>query len=459
MIQETPFLVAGSTRNDTWKDPMATPKHDSDKMARRDFLKKTGTVAGAAAVGFPGIISGQSVTNVLKIGLIGAGGRGLGAAGQALSADAKTELTAVAEIDEALVTRAVSRLKASQRFGAQVKVDPANAAHGLDAYEKVINSGVDVVLLATPPGFRPQHLAAAVAANKHIFAEKPCATDAPGMRDVMAAQKLAQTKNIALVSGFCWRHHAWVTSAMEQVHNGAIGRPVAHYGTYYTSPVKPIPPVSQRPAGMSDIEWQIRWWYNFSWLSGDSLLEQAVHNADKIMWVKKDQPPQSAVGVGGRSVPANGGNIYDHFSVVYAWDDGYRAFLANRQNTGCFNATTDTIMGTEGTLLIQGNGAARIEGPDGKVRWQTQGEAKDMYQVEHDVLFASIRAGKPRNTDFNLASSSMLAMLGRDVAYSGQQIAWDQLLKSTVKLVPQTMQWTGTFDPGGLPQPGRYKAV
>ena len=435
-----------------------TPKHDSDKMARRDFLKKTGTVAGAAAVGFPGIISGQSVTNVLKIGLIGAGGRGMGAAGQALSADPKTELTAVAEIDEALVTRAVSRLKASQRFGSQVKVDPANAVHGLDAYEKVINSGVDVVLLTTPPGFRPQHLAAAVAANKHIFAEKPCATDAPGVRDVMAAQKLAQSKNIALVSGFCWRHHNMITAAVERVHNGAIGRPIAHYGTYYTSPVKPVPPVSQRPAGMSDIEWQIRWWYNFAWLSGDSLVEQAVHNADKIMWIKKDEPPQSAVAVGGRAVPANGGNIYDHFAIAYVWPDGYRAFLANRQNTGCYNATHDYIMGTEGTLTL-GAGPARIQALDGTVKWQWEGPQSDMYQVEHDVMFASIRAGKPRNTDWNLASSTMLALLGREAAYSGQQLTWDQALKSNVKIVPDPIQWAGSFDPGGLPQPGRYKAV
>jgi predicted dehydrogenase len=435
-----------------------TPKHDSGKMARRDFLKKTGTVAGAAAVGFPGIISGQSVTNVLKIGLIGAGGRGMGAAGQALSADPKTELTAVAEIDEALVTRAVSRLKASQRFGSQVKVDPANAVHGLDAYEKVINSGVDVVLLTTPPGFRPQHLAAAVAANKHIFAEKPCATDAPGVREVMAAQKLAQSKNLALVSGFCWRHHNMITAAVERVHNGAIGRPIAHYGTYYTSPVKPVPPASQRPAGMSDIEWQIRWWYNFAWLSGDSLVEQAVHNADKIMWIKKDEPPQSAVAVGGRAVPANGGNIYDHFAVAYVWPDGYRAFLANRQNTGCYNATHDYIMGSEGTLTL-GAGPARIQALDGTVKWQWEGAQSDMYQVEHDVMFASIRAGKPRNTDWNLASSTMLALLGREAAYSGQQLAWDQALKSNVKIVPDPIQWAGSFDPGGLPQPGRYKAV
>ena len=364
----------------------------------------------------------------------------------------------IAEIDEALVTRAVSRLKGSTRFGSQVKVDPANAVHGLDAYEKVINSGVDVVLLTTPPGFRPQHLAAAVAANKHIFAEKPCATDAPGVRDVMAAQKLAQSKNLALVSGFCWRHHNMITAAVERVHNGAIGRPIAHYGTYYTSPVKPIPPAGQRPAGMSDIEWQIRWWYNFAWLSGDSLVEQAVHNADKIMWIKKDEPPQSAVAVGGRAVPANGGNIYDHFAVAYVWPDGYRAFLANRQNTGCYNATHDYIMGTEGTLTL-GAGPARIQALDGTVKWQWEGPQSDMYQVEHDVMFASIRAGKPRNTDWNLASSTMLALLGREAAYSGQQLTWDQALKSTVKIVPDPIQWTGSFDPGGLPQPGRYKAV
>jgi predicted dehydrogenase len=438
-----------------------TPKHDSGKMARRDFLKRTGTVAGAAAVGFPGIISGQSVTNALKIGLIGAGGRGRGAAEQALNADPHNELTAIAEIDQALIDRALSVLKGRKQVADRVKVDPANAVHGLDAYEKVINSGVDVVLLCTPPGFRPQHLTAAVAANKHIFAEKPCATDAPGVREVVAAQKLAQSKNIACVSGFCWRHQTMITAAIEQVHNGAIGRPIAHYGTYYTSPVKLIPANAQRPAGMSDTEWQIRWWYNYAWMSGDSLVEQAVHNADKIMWVKKDEPPQSAVGVGGRSVPFNypdGGNIYDHFAIAYVWPDGYRAFLANRQNTGCYNATHDYIMGSEGTLTL-GAGPARINGLDGSVKWQYKGEQNDMYQEEHNVMFASIRAGKPRNTDWNLATSTMLALLGREAAYSGQQLTWDALMKSNVRIVPDPVKWDAAHDAGGPPQPGRYRAV
>ena len=213
--------------------------NESNKIERRDFIKKTGAAAGALAVGFPGILSGQSVSN-------------------ALMADTNTELTAVADIDAAIVERALGRLKGSTQFGTRVKVEQPFV--GLDAYDKVISSGVDVVLLATPPGFRPQHLTAAVNAGKHVFCEKPCATDSPGVREVIAAQKAAQQKNLALVSGFCWRYHNAVTEAIQQVKGGAIGRPVAHYSTYYTNPVKPMPPESARPAGMSDIEWQVRNW-------------------------------------------------------------------------------------------------------------------------------------------------------------------------------------------------------
>jgi predicted dehydrogenase len=431
-----------------------TPKNGSNKIERRDFIKKTGTVAGAIAAGFPAIISGRTVTNAVKVGLVGAGGRGTGAAAQALTADPNNELTAIADIDEAIVELAATRLKGSTQFGGRVQID--RGFFGLDAYEKVINSGVDVVLLATPPGFRPQHLTAAVSANKHVFCEKPCATDSPGVREVMAAQKLAQTKNLALVAGFCWRYNNMIQDAVQQVRNGAIGRLVAHYSTYYTNPVKPMPPESARPAGMSDIEWQIRNWYNFTWLCGDSLVEQAVHNADKIMWIMNDQPPSSAVGVGGRAVPANGGDIYDHFAVNYLFPNGYRVFLANRQSTGCFNGTHDYVMGTDGTLVL-GVGPARIESPDGKVKWQFEGEAYDMYQREHDVLFASIRSGKPKNDDLNLATSTLLAIMGRHAAYSGQQVTWDQALTSEVSLVPKPVEWNAKHEVAGLAQPGRSR--
>jgi myo-inositol 2-dehydrogenase / D-chiro-inositol 1-dehydrogenase len=432
------------------------PTKPSDKIERRDFLKKTGAAAGVMATGFPGIISAQTVTNAVKVGLVGCGGRGRGAAGQALNADPNNELTAVADIDEAIVSEAVTRLKGSERFGARVKID--HTCVGLDAYDRVINSGVDVVLLATPPGFRPQHLTAAVNANKHVFCEKPCAVDSPGVREVIAAQKLAQAKNLALVSGMCWRYNNMIQDAMQQVKSGAIGRLVAHYSTYYTNPVKPIPAESARPAGMSDVEWQIRNWYNFTWLSGDSLVEQAVHNADKIMWVMNDQPPLSAVGVGGRAVPALGGNIYDHFAVNYLYPNGYRVFLANRQSTGCFNATHDYVMGTDGTLML-GSGPPRIEGTDGQIKWKFTGEEYDMYQREHDVLFASIRSGKPKNDDLNLATSTLLAIMGRQAAYTGQQVTWDQALNSEVCLVPKPVDWTAKHEVPGLAQPGQSTVI
>jgi len=431
-----------------------TPKNESNKIERRDFLKKTGTAAGVLAAGFPGIISGQTVTNAIKVGLVGCGGRGSGAARQALTADPHNELTAIADVDEAIVETTAARLKASTQFGSQVKIDRSFV--GLDAYDKVINSGVDVVMLATPPGFRPQHLTAAVNANKHVFCEKPCATDSPGVREVIAAQKLAKTKNLALVAGFCWRYNNMIQDAVQQIRNGAIGRLVAHHSTYYTNPVKPMPPESARPAGMSDIEWQVRNWYNFTWLGGDSLVEQAVHNADKIMWIMNDQPPASAVGVGGRAVPANGGNIYDHFEVNYVYPNGYRVFLVNRQSTGCFNGTLDYVMGTEGTLLL-GAGQPRIQAPDGQIKWQFEGQEYDMYQREHDVLFASIRSGKPKNDDLNLATSTLLAIMGRHAAYSGQQITWDQALNSEVSLVPKPVDWTAKHEVPGLALPGRSK--
>ena len=182
------------------------------------------------------------------------------------------------------------------------------------------------MLLATPPGFRPTHLAACIDANKHVFCEKPIATDAPGVRSVLATSEKAKQKNLSLVAGFCWRYNNMIQDTFQQMEDGAIGKLVAYYATYYTNPVKPMPPASARPAGMSDIEWQIRNWYNFVWLCGDSLVEQAVHSVDKIAWAMHDEPPVSCVGVGGRAIPAEGGNIYDHFEVNYIYPNGVRAF-------------------------------------------------------------------------------------------------------------------------------------
>ncbi len=270
------------------------------KTERRDFLK----VAGAALVtGFPAIISAQTVTNAIKVGLVGCGGRGTGAASQALTADDYSELVAVADIDASQIENSLTTLKKIKKISGRVKVEDPKRFLGLDAYKQVIDSGVDVVLLATPPGFRPRHLAACIDAGKHVFCEKPVSTDAPGIRSVLETVDKAKQKNLSLVAGFCWRYNDMIVDTFKQVEDGAIGKLVAYYATYYTSPVKPIPPASTRPAGMSDIEWQIRNWYNFVWLCGDSLVEQAVHSVDKVAWAMHDEPPVSCVGVGGRPCP------------------------------------------------------------------------------------------------------------------------------------------------------------
>ena len=433
---------------------MKTPPNSSD---RRDFLKTTAGTLGAAIVsGFPAVISAQTVTNAIKVGLVGCGGRGTGAASQALKADDYTELTAVADIDQSHVDKCLETLKRIEKISSRVKVEQPNQFLGLDAYQKVLDSGIDVVLLATPPGFRPIHLAAGVAAGKNIFCEKPVSTDAPGIRSVLETVEKARQKNLSLVAGFCWRYNNMIQDTVKQVEDGAIGKLIAYYATYYTNPVKPMPPASERPAGMSDVEWQIRNWYNFVYLCGDSIVEQAVHSADKIAWVMHDEPPVSCVAVGGRAIPAEGGNIFDHFEVNYIYPNGVRAFLANRQIEGCYNENSDYILGSDGTVTIGRGPTPRIEG---KTNWTWTGQKYDMYQREHDVLFASIRKAQPVNDGKRMATSTLLAMMGRMAAYTGQQITWDMALNSQEKLFPEHLDWNGTMEVPKRAEPGITKFV
>lgn len=424
---------------------------------RRNFLKTTAGAAGVAlATGFPAIISAQTVSNAIKVGLVGCGGRGTGAASQALHADDYAELTAVADVDQSHVDRSLGTLKRISKIADRVKVEQPNQFLGLDAYQKVIDSGVDVVLLATPPGFRPTMLAACVDAGKHIFCEKPASTDPTGIRWVLESTEKARSKNISLVAGFCWRYNDMIEATVKQVQDGAIGRVVAYYATYYTNPVKPMPPASERPAGMSDTEWQIRNWYNFVWLCGDSLVEQAVHSADKIAWVMHDEPPVSCVAVGGRVIPAEGGNIYDHFEVNYIYPNGVRAFLANRQIVGCYNENSDYILGTDGTCTIGRGPTPKIEG---KTNWTWTGQKYDMYQREHDLLFASIRKHQPINDGKRLATSTLLAIMGRMAAYTGQQVTWDEALNSKEKLYPDNLDWNGSLPVPPRAEPGITKLI
>lgn len=416
---------------------------------RRDFLKAAGAALAAGS-----LLRGAQTANVIKVGLVGCGGRGTGAAAQALKADDYAELTAVADVYQERIDECLRHLTRSH--AAKVKVDPKNQFVGLDSYQKLIASGVDVVLLATPPGFRPAHLRACIEAGKHVFCEKPIAVDAPGVRHVLETTRLATQKNLSLVSGFCWRYSNYVVATFDQIHTGAIGDLVAYYATYYTSPVKPMPPASTRPAGMSDVEWQVKNWYNFQWLCGDSLVEQAVHSADKIAWAMRDQPPVSCVAVGGRQIPAEGGNIYDHFEVNYLYPNNVRAFLGCRQIENCWNENADYILGAKGACTIGRGPLPRISG---EKTWTFEGQKNDMYQYEHDVLFSSIRQGKPINNGERMATSTLLAMMGRMAAYTGQEVTWEQALNSQERIFPDKLDWNGSLPVPPLPRPGVNKLV
>jgi len=474
-------------------NPIMPPSISDTSVFRRSFIR---TSAGAAIA--PAIFTAatnlraqqkaDSASETLRLGLIGCGGRGTGAAANALGADYNTRLVAVADAFESQADNSIASLSA--KFADRVKVDPDKKFIGLDAYQRLLASDVDVVLLATPPGFRPQHLAAAVDAGKNIFCEKPMAVDAAGYRVAMEAVRKAKEKKLNLVAGFCWRYSTSRMEAFKRLQDGQIGKLLGSFSTYYTGPVKPMQPESGRPAGMGDVEWQMRNWYNFSWLCGDSIVEQAVHSIDKIVWAMGDKPPVSCIGTGGRQIPSEGGNIFDHFHAAYEWDDGVIAHLGCRQIPGCQGDNSDYFTGTKGRLIIKSNGPII----DGEERWRFRGEEKSMYDLEHDAFFTAIRKGEIINDGDRMMLSTLVAIMGREAAYTGQKIVWSAAPASPVEapqieapakprnkgkpakeagqdssvpaittsrqdLAPDTLKFADKFDAGPTPRPGVTKFI
>ena len=425
---------------------------------RRKFLKTSavvGTALAAPAI-LPRNLLARENNETLRVGLIGCGGRGSGAADQALNADKNVVLVAMGDAFEEPLRTSLESLQKKQPD--KVKVAPDKCFVGLDAYQKVINCGVDVVLLATPPGFRPTHLKAAIDAGKHVFCEKPMATDAPGVRSVFETAKAAKEKNLSLVAGFCWRRDVPRREFYKRIHDGAIGDIRAIYATYYTGPVKPMPPANERPAGMGDLEWQLRNWYNFVWLSGDGYLEQACHSVDKVAWAMKDVPPLKAVAVGGRGTPNHQGNIFDHMFVVYEYANEVRAFVGQRQVSHTYSENSDYLMGSDGVGRIPGWQAPFIKGKE-TWRYRETGPKTDMYQNEHDELFASVRSGKPINDGQWMTQSTLMGLMGRMAAYTGAEVTWEQALNSEEKLVPDQLDWKMSLEIAPMAVPGMTKLV
>ncbi|HEV7867673.1 MAG TPA: Gfo/Idh/MocA family oxidoreductase [Chthoniobacteraceae bacterium] len=394
----------------------------------------------------------DAASKKLRIALVGCGGRGSGAANQALKADSNVTLAALADVVEEQADKALENLRNQHPD----KVTDTQKFIGLDAIDRVLASDVDVVLLTTPPGFRPEHFEKAVKAGKHVFCEKPVAVDAPGVRRFMEAAKLSKEKKLGVQSGFCWRANFAERATFEQIEKGTIGKVSAVYGDYLGG----TPWVKPRKEGWTDLEWQLRNWMYFTWLSGDHLVEQAVHTVDKMSWAFGDVAPLRAVSLGGRQqrVEPEYGHIFDHFAVMYEYPDGARGTIFARQQAGTFNQNSDHIIGSKGYCDI--NGFKKLHRITGETSWKYEGPKNDMYQTEHDEFFASIRQGQPLNFADKLAHSTMVAILGRMAAYTGQMISWEDALASQESLAPkEPLTWDMKLEVPPVAMPGRTKLI
>ncbi|MEZ6124450.1 MAG: Gfo/Idh/MocA family oxidoreductase [Planctomycetaceae bacterium] len=425
---------------------------------RRQFV--TASAAAVAALGVaPAISTGAWAggSDLLKLGLIGCGGRGTGAASQALQADSGVELFSMADAFDDRLQSARDRLK--RQFNkddqpARVTVTDDQCHVGFDGYRRVIDA-CDVVCLTTTPHFRPAQLRYAVEAGKHVFCEKPVAVDAPGVRSVLESSKMAAEKKISLVSGLCWRYHNGKRAVFDQIKEGTIGDIVSMECNYMTGGV--WDPRKTRDECASEMEYQMRNWYYYTWLSGDFNVEQHIHSLDKMMWAMNDEPPVSISGSGGRQVRTapEYGNIYDHFNVIYEWANGVKAHTRCRHWAGCENDVSDYIVGTKGRVDVMKH---IIYDHSGKEIWKFEGDGGDMYQIEHDELFAGIRGANPINNGDYMCKSTMMAIAGRMAGYTGQHLTWEQVMNSQENLTPETYEW-GDIPVPEVAIPGKTKFV
>jgi len=437
-------------------------KQQETNFSRRHFI---GTMAAAGTIMVA--CSGKSAEKVkwynqpriapdgpeLKAGLIGCGGRGTGAAVQFLSAGPKVKITALADVfDDRLQSCRARILKEKNN-----EVADENCFIGFDAYEKLIDSGVDVVLIATPPHFRPIHFAAAVAAKKHVFMEKPVAVDPVGARSIMATAKKAEALGLTVVTGTQRRHQREYIATFKQVKSGAIGD-IAGINVYWNGGQLWY---RTRQRGWSDMEWAIRDWVNWCWLSGDHIVEQHVHNLDVANWFTGSHPVK-ALGFGARQRRVTG-DQYDMFSVDFVYPDGFHMHSMCRQINGCTNNVSEFIMGTKGSTNCRNTIFER----DGKTQVWKYGFEKDKdgneikdkspYYQEHIDFVTAIRTNNPINEAENTAISTMTAIMGRISAYTGKAVTWEEMMNSDLRLGPKEYRMGALNMQQIIPVPGTEK--
>ena len=425
-------------------------------LSRRHFLQKSAFLAAGAAASLSIARSAHaSGSDEIKIGLIGCGGRGSGAAVNALGADPNTRLVAMGDAFADMLESSLKNLKATP-LGDRVTVNKDHCFVGLDAYQKVVQSDVDLVLLAAPGGFRPLHLKAAIDAGKHVFCEKPMAVDGPGLRKVIEAVELAKKNRLAIRAGFCGRFDIVCQEAFERVHNGAIGDILAIYSSRLGGTLSAKFNGQRRP-DWGDLEWQMRNWSNFCWLSGDWMLEVACHEVDKIAWAMRDVPPVKCVASGGNAAHLFG-NVFDHFDVFYEYADLTPAILKTRNQDNCFNDYQHLIIGSKGRCTL-GWGKAAITGQNTWNSKRPKPGEPNFYDIEHITLIQGLRAGNPPNDGDRMVKSVLMAIMGRMSAYTGQEITWDMAMNSKEDTMPANLRWDMKLPVPEVPVPGLTKFV
>ncbi len=415
---------------------------------RRQFLRAGGALAAAGST-LPSALGATMKADskeTLSVGLVGCGGRGGGAAVNALRADPNVKLVALGDAFPDFLTSKLGSLKAIGDIADRIDVPEDRQFVGFDAYKGVIDS-CDVVLLATSPHFRPLHVEYAVEHGVHAFVEKPIATDAVGVRRVWAASEKAREKGLSISSGLCYRYQFAKQETFKRVHDGMIGDITALECTYNTGGLWH----RGRKAEWSEMEYQMRNWLYFTWLSGDHIAEQHIHSLDKLAWAMQDDYPVKCTASGGRIVRTDEqwGNIYDHFNTVYEWGNGVKGFSSCRQWVGADANVSDFAYGTKGTAALQSH-RINTEGE----KWRYRGEGPDdMYQNEHDALFAALRAGERIDNADYMCKSTMMAIMARMSAYTGKTVTWDQAWNSELDLSPAAYEW-GDVPMRPVAQPG-----
>jgi len=395
-------------------------------------------------------------SDTIRIGFVGCGNRGTGACREALSTKGPVKLVAMGDLFGPRLENSLKNLEKYDELRARIDVPPERRFLGFNAYQQVIDSGVDVVLLTTPPHFRPMQYAAAVKAGKHVFLEKPCCVDAPGYRMLVAANQEARAKRLSVVVGLQRRHQQNYLDGIRRIRDGEIG-PVRFIRTYFNMAGGRAGEL--KPAGMSEMEYQLRHWSIFCWLCGDHLVEQATHEIDVANWVV-DSHPLRANGMGGRQVrygPGNG-DIWDHHALEFEYAQGVRHFCQARQQAGTWLHVSDNVHGTKGSMTL-GVGAWGLGAVNPRALRAKSYHGDNPYQREHNDLFASIRGTGPAMFDGDHgATASMTAVMGRMATYSGKVVTWDEAVKSALRLAPQ--RYAMNADPPVLPDAqGDYAAA